>query len=353
MPRRHQVSNPAAQPKRPLRASSDSTAQSSAPSPTTQPRAQSSTSSSNSSAKARSSQSTQSSTTRQATSSQSSQSRSTSSGKSNVFDLSVPVALMAGVKTATTAEQEQFFNLKSVQLTSSLISQPLMLHNDVRVVKLLVHAETVEIFVSRPVSQEEVQDAFSGHFRSQFAQRMSEHFSSDQSKNNQVSLQQSSNQSTAKSGDMISVLMKSEHTKPCPPQSMKWFFIFGECDMVAKVHSLLCLIDHQVQWEAFLREMNQHIASVLPRNSITDSSGQKASHVILSNHERKLQITLKFHRPCSIPNQQWVLDVETSITMLLTVARQQQLESDPTNENNKRVQNEIMQVMIQAARNGK
>lgn len=352
MPRRHQVQNPSAQSKRTSRTSTaDSTDQytnqSTSP-PATQQPIQSPARSSASPTKTRVQPPVQSSAKSKARPANpprpnSSQSHSTSSGKALSFDISIPITSITGADTSD-KDKDIYFELKSQQLAEGLIVRPLMLTDSVRIERLSVRqgpegdASIVSITVSRPVSQEEVYRAISGPFHVHLAERINEPLADHDNEP----------PGTARSQDMISVLMKSDFTQLGPPKRMQWMFVAGQCEMVASIHSLLCHVDRQVEWEAFLREINQHLAAVLPAHSITDSSGQKATHVITSNHDRKLRITLKFDRPCSAPTQSWIIVVENSIMFLFMLARHRQLSNNPTDENARTLQ-EITHLMLAAA----
>lgn len=240
------------------------------------------------------------------------------------FDLAMPIDDAFFTANTKQEAREGYFVVKSEQLTSDLATRPLLITDKARVRKITIKkgmpaypkSSTISISLDRPITAQQIQNACTGAFYRELCDRINEPI-------------KKLYEGLPNNNEMMSVVMKTQFTDTGPTMPLKFEQKPGGCEITALARSIVCTADRQAPWEAFLREMNQLIASLLPTNSVTDSSGQLATQVILSNHERKLLITMKFARPVSPANERWRECATFALSLLVMMARQAELMKDP------------------------
>lgn len=238
------------------------------------------------------------------------------------------------------AELANHFECMSKQISADLHSRPLTISGDLNIEGISLkqnsdNTTSVEMLTNRPLTKKEARTELSDSFRTQLMGRLNEPLRQEF-------------QAARKLFDdhSFAILMKTEYTTQGPSLPLKWNHQPQSCEMTAVIRSLVCLIDRQEKWQAFLSELNKSLTYVLPTYPVFDSAGQKATQVIMSNHERKLLITMKFGQPCSPPDQSWTRSSSNNFYLLLTFARHDQLSRNPNDTSNNRSLNEISTYMM-------
>lgn len=132
---------------------------------------------------------------------------------------------------------------------------------------------------------------------------------------------------------LIDALVFSELTVHQQPCFFQWDWQQpNKREMVATTQSIKCLTDRQVQWEAFLQDMNRRIARFLSKYPIKHVTNQNASAIVLSNHQCELMITIRFARPTVQPTLRMVQHLSLYVLAVIKCARYDQLEHHPNRE---------------------